>query len=153
MNERKQKEYEANKPAYIRRANKSFDKTYESGEARLHRMLVEAKSRSKADGREFTVGDDDVIWNDVCPVLGIPISPVRGKGHGGKPGSPSLDRIDNDKGYVTGNVRIISWRANNLKRNMTREEARLLYENWDKITNEKEKTPDVLDTDQLSLGL
>jgi hypothetical protein len=40
--------------------------------------------------------------------------------------SPSLDRIDSSKGYVKGNVRVISHRANLLKNNATVEELKLL---------------------------
>lgn len=35
---------------------------------------------------------------------------------------PSLDRINPDRGYVPGNVQVISFRANTLKNNATREE-------------------------------
>lgn len=41
-------------------------------------------------------------------------------------GSPSLDRIDSSKGYVKGNVRVISARANMLKNNATVEELTLV---------------------------
>lgn len=53
-----------------------------------------------------------------CPVLGIKLVP------GGqiKDHSPSLDRIDNTKGYVKGNVHVISDRANRLKSDGTPEE-------------------------------
>ena len=47
-----------------------------------------------------------------CPVLGIPITPFE---KGLAPGTPSFDRIDPRKGYVKGNVAIISNRANRLK--------------------------------------
>lgn len=40
--------------------------------------------------------------------------------------SPSLDRIDSSKGYVKGNIRIISWRANLLKNNGTLQEFEAL---------------------------
>ena len=47
-----------------------------------------------------------------CPVLGIPIVfPAPLHTHG----LPSFDRIDPSKGYIKGNVKIISWRANRLK--------------------------------------
>lgn len=40
--------------------------------------------------------------------------------------SPSLDRLDSSKGYVKGNVRVISKRANQLKNNATVEEMRMV---------------------------
>jgi hypothetical protein len=47
-------------------------------------------------------------------------------GEGRRDNSPSLDRIDNTKGYVKGNVRVISWRANNLKGNAIDQELTAL---------------------------
>jgi hypothetical protein len=43
-------------------------------------------------------------------------------------GSPTLDRIDNAKGYVKGNVCVISKKANTMKNNATPEEVRKLSE-------------------------
>lgn len=48
---------------------------------------------------------------ETCPVLGIPLT-IGGKR---SPSSPSLDRIDPALGYVPGNIRVISDRANRLK--------------------------------------
>jgi hypothetical protein len=45
---------------------------------------------------------------------------------GPRPASPSLDRIDNALGYVKGNVRIISFRANALRSNATLEELQAI---------------------------
>jgi len=62
---------------------------------------------------------EDIIFHDTCPILGIPIdweSEIRNDN------SPSFDRIDNSKGYVPGNVEIISWRANRIKNDGTEEE-------------------------------
>ncbi len=44
--------------------------------------------------------------------------------HGGAPcnASPSIDRIDPGAGYVLGNVALLCWRCNNLKRDATAEE-------------------------------
>ena len=36
--------------------------------------------------------------------------------------SLTLDRINNDEGYIRGNIRIISWRANHLKGEATKAE-------------------------------
>lgn len=75
-------------------------------------LYIAAKSRAKKKGLEFTILLEDVAIPAVCPVLGIPISRGTRGDHGY---SPSLDRIDSSKGYVPGNVMVISWRANIVK--------------------------------------
>lgn len=54
------------------------------------------------------------IWPVVCPVFGIPLTP-RGNRHDDS--TPHLDRLDPNKGYVKGNVRFISRKANLIKSN------------------------------------
>jgi hypothetical protein len=49
------------------------------------------------------------------------------------PDSPSLDRIDPSKGYVKGNVRVISARANLLKNDATVGELTLVLEDLREI--------------------
>ena len=46
----------------------------------------------------------------------------------------SLDRIDNSKGYIEGNVMWISWKANTMKSNATKKELKM-FADW--IMNEK----------------
>lgn len=79
-------------------------------------------SKSKS-AREFTITAEDVlkIWpvDNKCPALGIPLQ----KGTEiTLPNSPSLDRIDSTKGYIPGNIAIISHRANSIKSNGTADE-------------------------------
>jgi len=83
-------------------------------------MCTSAKARSKKNGLEFTITKHDIKIPSICPVLGIPI--IVSPGTGRRPDSPSLDRIDNTKGYTKENVRVISDRANMLKSNGTVEE-------------------------------
>tara|TARA_Y100001938_G_scaffold104877_1_gene143123 strand:+ start:1883 stop:2233 length:351 start_codon:yes stop_codon:yes gene_type:complete len=64
-----------------------------------------------------------------CPYLGIDL--IVGK-IGGLDSSPSLDRIDNTKGYIKGNVQIISRKANQIKNNASFEEFEMIYFNWRK---------------------
>jgi hypothetical protein len=55
----------------------------------------------------------------VCPILGIPIV-IDGKGQ--RDDCPSADRRIPELGYVKGNVRIVSMKANRIKNNATLEE-------------------------------
>lgn len=89
----------------------------------LTRILQEAKVRAAKRGLEFTISAEDLSMPDVCPVLGLPI----GMGFGARSdNSASIDRIDSQKGYVPGNVRVISWRANRLKNDATLDELRAI---------------------------
>ncbi len=87
------------------------------------RMLHTARARAKREGWNFNLTIDDIQIPSACPVLGIPLEVGRGKA---RRHSPSLDRLDSSKGYVRGNVRVISWRANDLKRDGTLTEFRAL---------------------------
>lgn len=89
-------------------------------------MLIEARKRAKKTGIDCTITRDDFDVPEFCPILGIPITP--GNGHP-VPGSPSLDRIDIRFGYVPGNVQVISYKANTMKNNATREEL-LMFAEW-----------------------
>ena len=86
-------------------------------------LLKKAKHRAKQKGLEFNIDISDIIIPEICPVLGIPIH----KNSDEKTytqNSPSLDRIDNNKGYIKGNVMVISYRANHLKNNSNLEEMK-----------------------------
>lgn len=56
------------------------------------------------------------MWERICPILEVPII-VGTKGE--YEYSPSIDRIDNSKGYIKGNVQIISKKANSMKNSAT----------------------------------
>lgn len=76
-----------------------------------HPLYERARKRAQRQGLEFSITRADIIVPHSCPVLGIPII------IGGRRSehSPSLDRIDPRQGYVPGNVRVISDKANRLK--------------------------------------
>jgi len=82
-------------------------------------LLKGAKARAKRDGRVFDLGLADITIPEMCPVLGMPLVFHKGRHQAD---SPTLDRINNDKGYVKGNVRVISFRANSLKKDAAVEE-------------------------------
>lgn len=80
------------------------------------RMLTRAKKRAKVSGRPFDLEKADIKVPEVCPLLGIPLYVGDGLLHSG---SPSLDCIVPEKGYVRGNVWVISHRANKIKNDAT----------------------------------
>lgn len=91
-------------------------------------LLNTARSRALRKGLDFTITLEDLVIPEVCPVLGIPLHTTRGLKTRGFPmgHTPTVDRIDNTKGYIPGNVAIISWRANALKKDATAEEVEKL---------------------------
>jgi hypothetical protein len=87
--------------------------------------MSRARKRAKLNGFPFTLTQKD--WPKIpatCPILGIPLAVSTN----GKPsdGSPSIDRIDPTKGYVPGNVWIISFRANTIKNSGTAREHEII---------------------------
>ena len=100
-----------------------------AGQAR-HRLLHpkrelvrKARQRAKKNALPFTITEHDFEYPTHCPVLGIELHPGTGKQ---TDSSPSLDRTRPALGYVPGNVRVISYRANTLKSSATLKEARLV---------------------------
>lgn len=82
-------------------------------------MLGEARKRAVKKGLDFNIDRSDIIVPSICPILNIPL--FRGDRAAG-PNSPSLDRIDSSKGYIKGNVQVISNKANLIKSDATPEE-------------------------------
>ena len=81
-------------------------------------MLGRSRQRAKTKGIPFSITRQDIDIPDFCPVLRIPLQRALGNGSP-LPNSPSLDRFDSSLGYVPGNVRIISYKANCMKSNAT----------------------------------
>lgn len=93
-------------------------------------LCSNARSRGRQRGREATITAADLVWPSHCPVLGLRLdyperSGTRGRQHA-QPNWPSLDRWDSTKGYVPGNVFVISYRANTLKNSATYAEILLV---------------------------
>lgn len=72
-----------------------------------------AKQRAKRYGLAFDLKPSDIPVGTHCPVLGIAFK----RGVNGTPidTSPTIDRVDNSKGYVKGNVVVICYLANRIK--------------------------------------
>jgi hypothetical protein len=81
----------------------------------------EAWCRAKKSARirqlQFNIEPKDIQIPEFCPVLGIRIE--QSLTQGPSDSSPSLDRIFPERGYVKGNIRVISQRANRIKNDAT----------------------------------
>lgn len=89
-------------------------------DAKIEYLVRFANGRAKRAGLSHGMTVPDLLpLPAVCPVLGIALDYARGPR---RAGSASIDRINPSLGYVAGNVRIISWRANSLKKDGTPDE-------------------------------
>lgn len=82
-------------------------------------LLNNSKQRAKLTGRQHTITKEHIVIPDVCPALGIPLFR---EDRATWKNAPSIDRIDNDKGYTPDNIVIVSRRANIIKKNATADE-------------------------------
>ena len=83
------------------------------------RLFEYAKRRAKAKERKFDITIEDVVIPNKCPILGIKIFKQWGLSEQNNlaiANNPSLDRINSQEGYIKGNVEVISYRANILKK-------------------------------------
>lgn len=82
-------------------------------------VASDSRKRARVAGIPHTISTRDVLAaipsDFLCPVLGIPLE--FGRTRRG-PGTPSLDQFIPNAGYTVENIRVISWRANELKRNV-----------------------------------
>ena len=102
----------------------NFEKTFRTNPRYLYRLWYSAKKRAKIRNVPFDLSPDDIVIPEFCPVLGIRLSLNRGGGF--KASSPSVDRRIPSLGYVKGNIRVISYRANEIKRDASLEELKML---------------------------
>lgn len=98
---------------------KPLSKKNYSTHSTQYKLWYRAKRRCKESGRVFDIEISDIHVPEVCPIFLVPFEE-------NTPHSASLDRIDSSKGYIKGNIQVISTRANVLKNNVTLDELRRL---------------------------
>ena len=94
---------------------------------KLKSQVSDAHKRAKKKNIPFDLKAEDLSIPERCEVLGIPLYRNVGTGRA-SPNSPSIDRIKPELGYVPGNVRIISNRANTIKNDATIEDLEKVLE-------------------------
>lgn len=78
----------------------------------IHYLWFRAKQRAEKYKLDFNIEESDIIIPEICPLLEIPIKLGSKDNY---ESTPSLDRIDNTKGYVKDNIWVISKKANSMK--------------------------------------
>jgi len=119
LNARSRVYYVANRQRLLKQARVYAEKNL----ARI--LLRKARERAKKFGLEFNLTLSDIVIPDMCPVFGHKLSMGVGKVHHF---SPTLDRINSLRGYVKGNIAVISQMANDMKANATAAQHRRIAE-------------------------
>lgn len=91
---------------YLQQKREEFLRSYKKN------LLNMARRRAKLKGLEFNLTEDDIVIPKTCPILEVPLIVGTKDNY---EYTPSLDRIDNSKGYIKGNVQVISKKANSMK--------------------------------------
>lgn len=109
-----------NRAKYLEDKRIEFVKNYKK------QILHRTKKRALSKGLEFNLLEEDIIIPEYCPLLEIPLIIGTKSDY---ENSPSIDRIDNSKGYTKDNIQIISKKANSMKNSATYEELMTFYKN------------------------
>ena len=120
----------------MRETTANKNRTHSMSYTREYQMYKAATKRAKQSGSEFNLDLSDVIIPDLCPYLGIELDR-----HNNKimDNSPALDRIDNSKGYIKGNVEVISYKANRIKNDSTHSELLAIGNRLERLMDEDQE--------------
>ena len=103
-------------PDYFRDYHKKWSK------ANPGRVLLNcSRQNARKKNQDHTITLEDIVIPDKCPVFGIPFTSGMHVA--------SIDRIDNSKGYVPGNVQVINKRANMMKYDASIDEL-IMFAHW-----------------------
>lgn len=123
----RQKLTEYAKEYYLKNKDKINQHNQAQKKANPERVLWQsAKERAVKLNLLFELNISDIVIPDYCPILGIPL--FKGKGKVGN-NSPSIDKIDPLLGYTKDNIQIVSFQANTMKSNASKEDL-LLFSYW-----------------------
>ena len=112
------------------RQTEKLNRDWKVDAARL--LYKNIKSRCKRMGREFSIELEDITIPEKCPVFGFDL---KREDKQTWMCAPSVDRVDNSKGYIKGNVTVVSRRANIIKRDATLEELEQLFNYYKTLRN------------------
>ena len=91
--------------------------------------VFKSKNSAAKRGLEFSITKEDIKIPSRCPLLEVEFTNTYANPTENKDYVPSLDRIDNTKGYTPDNVWVISFKANRMKNTATIPELLLFSKN------------------------
>lgn len=107
------------------------------------KMWRNAKNRAEQKGLNFDITLEDVVIPKYCPILHTELILNKNYKYSNPEHTPSLDRIFPKLGYVKGNVQVISFLANTMKQNASKE---LLLEFCKNISEYLKSAEDIVRT-------
>ena len=99
-------------------------------------LVSSCKQTAKNKGLPFDITAEDITIPTHCPILGIELKMGSEGLRSCRDAAPSIDRIVPEKGYVRGNVVVVSFRANRIKSNATAEEILAVGRFYKELENE-----------------
>ena len=102
-----------------------------------NRMCTQCMKSARNIGVPFSLTPEDIVIPEKCPVLDIPLEFSKDRKR--KDNTPSVDRLIPELGYVSENIRVISWKANQLKNDMSLEQCKKMYEFFSQAEREQKK--------------
>lgn len=110
------------RPHYLQNKEQHHQRAKKHHRENLERQLWRsAKFRAEKSELEFDIEISDVVIPAVCPILQTPFVI-------GTMSAASIDRIDNTKGYIKGNIQVVSRRANTMKGDCDLDQLKLFAE-------------------------
>lgn len=111
-------------PEYVAKLKESKKQSFRRNY--IHNLWKRTKDRAARKNLEFNLLESDIIIPEICPLLKIPLFIGTQNEY---ENSPTIDRIDNTKGYIKENCKIISMKANTMKNNATYDELKIFFDN------------------------
>jgi hypothetical protein len=117
-----------------KKCHKFMDKDLNLVKKKTLSLFKAAKKRAIVKNIPFEISKGDIQIPFICPILGIKLELSNKKICDS---SPSMDRIDNNKGYTKDNIHIVSYKANRIKNDASYNDINLIYKSLRKIIDER----------------